>query len=257
MEKHRKRERQCKRMHMDENWKKRQRISKIVTGLLVIVVGIIVLMKQMGTAFPHWLLSWKTLLIGIGVVHLIKHNFKNIAGYVLILIGSVFLMKDILPYWIDPKFVWPVIIIGFGILIVSKSIFREKKNISFIEDELSFNEVDSEDFIKAEAFFGGVTKNVVSKNFKGASVSCVFGGTELNFTQADFEKKAIIDLNCVFGGTTLIVPSDWKIVSNLTSVFGGIEDKRPTDSLNLENDSKTLILKGKCVFGGVEIDSYE
>ncbi len=256
METYKKRERACKRMHMDENGQKRQRISKIVTGLLVIAVGVVILMKQMGMDFPHWLLSWKTLLIGIGIVNLIRHNFRNIAGYILILIGSVFILHDLLPYWINPKFVWPVIIIGVGILIVAKTAFGEKKNISFIGDEHSFYEVDSEDFIKAESFFGGVTKNVVSKNFKGASVSSVFGGTELNLMQTDFEKKAVINVTCVFGGTTLLIPSDWKVVSDLTSVFGGIEDKRSTDSLNLENDSKVLVLKGKCVFGGVEIDSY-
>jgi predicted membrane protein len=257
MEKYNRRERQCKGIQMDENWKKRQRLSKIITGLLVIGVGVIIMMKQMGMVLPGWILSWKTLLIAIGFTHLIRHNFKGMAGYVLILIGTVFLFNDLLPLGINPKFVWPVAIIGFGILIVSKTVFGEKKNISFIGDEKSFYEVDSDDFIKAESFFGGVTKNVVSKNFKGASVSCVFGGTELNLMQTDFEKKAVIDLNCVFGGVTMIIPSDWKVVSDLTSVFGGIEDKRPVDSLNLENDAKVLVLRGKCVFGGVEIDSYK
>lgn len=256
MEKYRRRERSCKNLHMDENWKKRQQISKIVTGLFVITAGVLFLVKQMGTPIPHWVLSWKTLLIGIGIVHLIKHNFKNVAGYILILIGGIFILKDNLTELIDPKIVWPVVVIGIGIIILFKSMFGEKKNISFIKEKLSFDEVDSDDFIKAEAFFGGVSKNVVSKNFKGASVSSIFGGTELNFSQADIETKAVIDVNCVFGGMTLIVPADWKIVSDLTSVFGGIEDKRPTDSLNLENSTKTLVLKGKCVFGGVEIDTY-
>lgn len=242
---------------MDESSKKRHHLSKIITGLLIVGVGVVILMKQMGMHLPNWILSWKTLLIAIGITHLIKHNFKGMAGYVLILIGTVFLFNDIFPLGINAKFIWPVVIIGFGILVISKTVFGEKKNISFIGDEKSFYEVDSEDYIKAESFFGGVTKNVVSKNFKGASVSSVFGGTELNLMQTDFEKKAVIDLNCVFGGASLIIPSDWKVVSDLTSVFGGIEDKRSVSSLNMENDSKVLILKGKCIFGGVEIDSYQ
>ena len=73
--------------------------------------------------------------------------------------------------------------------------------------------------------------------------------------QASFENKATIDMNCIFGGITLIVPPDWKIVSQLTSAFGGIEDKRQLDTLQDGSSQKVLYLKGKCVFGGVEIDS--
>jgi predicted membrane protein len=242
---------------MDEDWQKRQRISKIVTGLLIIAAGILIMLKQMGIFIPHWILSWKMLLIAIGFLTLIKHKFKNTGGYIMIMIGTAFLLKDIVPGWIDPKFIWPVIIIGVGILIIAKTIIFDPKKKMLLTDEPPFRDVSSEDFIQASAFFGGVTKSIFSKNFKGASISSVFGGTEINLIQTDFEGEATIDLTCVFGGTTLIIPSDWKVKSDLTSVFGGIEDKRMMISSALINESKTLILKGTCVFGGIELHSYE
>jgi len=242
---------------MDENWQKRQRTSKIVTGLIIILAGALVLVKQMGFFVPHWILSWKMLLIAIGFVTLIKHNFKNTGGYIMILIGATFLLHELMPFWINPKFLWPLIVIGIGVLIIAKTLVFDQKKKSGLNTSSTMDGSHSEDFVQAGAFFGGVTKNVFSKNFKGASVSCVFGGTEINLMQADFEGEAVVDITCVFGGATLIIPADWKVRSDLTSVFGGIEDKRVLLPQDLMSESKLLILKGTCVFGGIELHGYE
>jgi len=256
MEKLKMKQSHLKTKMMDENWVKRQRVAKILTGILVISVGVIIFMKQMGYAMPHWVLSWKTLLIAIGVTHLIKHNFKGIAGYVLIVIGTIFILNDLLTIGISPQFILPIALVGLGIMIISKSFFSSKKKIEFIEKQMATFEIDEDDFTQVDSYFGGVSKNIVSKNFKGASITSIFSGAEINLMQASFENKATIDMNCIFGGITLIVPPDWKIVSQLTSAFGGIEDKRQLDTLQDGSSQKVLYLKGKCVFGGVEIDSY-
>lgn len=256
MEKRKIKKAHLKAMMMDENWVKRQRLAKLLTGVLVITVGVIIFMKQMGFAMPHWVLSWKTLLIAIGTTHLIKHNFKGMAGYVLIIIGTVFILNDLLTIGISPQFILPIALVALGIMIISKSIFNSKKKVEFIAKQMATFEIDEDDFTQVDSYFGGVSKNVVSKNFKGAAITSIFSGAEINLMQADFENKATVDVNCVFGGVTLIVPPDWKVVSKLTSVFGGIEDKRPHDVLLDETKHKVLYLKGKCIFGGVEIDSY-
>ena len=54
----------------------------------------------------------------------------------------------------------------------------------------------------------------------------------------------------------LIVPAHWQIKSELITVFGGMEDKRQMLQ-NSEIETKTLVLKGNCVFGGVEIKSFK
>jgi hypothetical protein len=64
----------------------------------------------------------------------------------------------------------------------------------------------------------------------------------------------VIDITQVFGGTKLIVPSHWRLSTEMTAFFGSIEDKReqpvgaPTD--------KTLVIQGTSVFGGIEIRNY-
>lgn len=243
-------------IQMDENWETRQRNAKLVGGLFVITAGVLILLKQTGMPIPQWLLSWEMILIAIGLVMLIKHDFKKTGAYILILIGTLFLLNDFLPELIEARFIWPILIIVVGISMLLKSGFLDSKKKTITPDSADFKDMSSEDFVHSSSFFSGITKKVVSKNFKGASVTSVFGGNEINLSQADFKGEALMDITCVFGGVTLIIPSNWKIKSDLTSVFGGIEDQRPSVMSDSISEEKTLILKGACVFGGIEIHSY-
>lgn len=238
---------------MDENWERNQRNSKIFGGLLVITAGVLILLSKLGFAFPPFLLSWEMILIAIGSMMLIKHNFKKPGAYILIFIGGVFMLNDIMPNLINPGFVWPVLIIALGISMIIKT-SSKKKHLP--QPSVDFNDVPKEDYLNAAAFFSGITKKIVTKSFKGATISSVFGGNEINLSQADFTGEAVVDVTCVFGGVTLIVPSHWKIKSDLTSVFGGIDDQRPVAMNDTTAEEKTLVLKGACVFGGIEIHSY-
>jgi predicted membrane protein len=231
--------------------------AKLLMGLFVILFGVLILFKQMGMEFPRYLISWEIILIMIGLVMLVKHNFKKTSAYVLIIIGSVFLINDFFPFTIQTKFIWPALIIFFGASILIKAMRGQKKNpyAKTVSQEQKSSSENGENYVSATAFFGGVTKNVVSKDFKGANITTIFGGTEINLSHADIQSRAVIDVSAIFGGITLIIPSNWKVQSEMTSVFGGIEDKRPAYNLQ-EDESKLLILKGNCVFGGVEIASY-
>lgn len=238
---------------MEKNHQK----SKVIGGLLVIVAGILVLLHQMHLPIPKWLLSWEMILIAIGFVMLIKHNFQKTGAYIMILIGGVFMLKDFYPTLIETRFVWPVLIIVFGISMLLKNTkWSSKKKLKAVDAAEDLKNINSDDYVNSASLFSGITKRVVSKNFKGASISSIFGGNEINLSQADFSGEAVIDITCVFGGVTLIVPSQWKVKSDLTSVFGGIDDQRPIMVLESISEDKLLVLKGSCVFGGIEILSY-
>ena len=236
--------------------KQKHQQSKILVGLLVIAFGILVLLRQMGVIIPGFLFSWKVLLIAIGLVMLIKHGFQKTSAYVLILIGSIFLFNDFYPDVIEIRLVLPVVIIVAGVSILVKAMGMNKSpKVTLFKDEKQTDFGSPDDYVTSSAIFGSDTKNIVSKNFKGANITTVFGGTELNFMHADFENEATIDLTTVFGGVTLIIPANWTVASELTTIFGGIDDKRSISSVE-QLDNKTIILKGSCVFGGVDISNY-
>jgi predicted membrane protein len=134
---------------------------------------------------------------------------------------------------------------------------KKKKDSAGIEEATIIDETHNhkEDFLDSTCIFSGSKKIIISKNFKGGDVVTVFGGTELDFSQADMTKPVTLEITTIFGGTKLIIPSNWEIKSEAVMIFGGIEDKRRMQTITGEPE-KTLILRGTVLFGGIEIKSY-
>jgi predicted membrane protein len=221
------------------------------------------LLRGLDIHVPSWLYHPSSFLIAIGIVVLIKHKFQNITGYILILIGVLFKLRYFFPDVINLNLIFPLIAIVIGVSMVMRSKDggrREKKKWDKIKKNPGFmgfgeNEISPDDFVDSVSIFGSVKKQITTKTFKGADMFTLFGGTEINLTQASFESKAVIDLVTIFGGAEIIVPSDWHVRSEIVSILGGVEDNRYHRPV-AENDQKVLVLKGTCVFGGVEIKSY-
>lgn len=252
--------------YYDEKYTMRHRMSKIFIGIAVLVAGVLLLLRQTGSEIPHWLLSWPMVLVVGGMAAAIKHGFRRIHPYVIMLIGLLFLADKIYGNLELKPYIWPLVIMIIGLIIIFKPRRKHwrhhrhhwKHNYArdYYYEKKKYGTMNNEDFLDVNAVFGTVTRNVISKNFKGGEVNAAFGGAEINLSQADFEGTVELELNQVFGGTKLIVPSHWRIQAEQSAVFGGIEDKRPVMPATSLADNKVLVLKGNCVFGGIEIRSY-
>jgi len=110
--------------------------------------------------------------------------------------------------------------------------------------------------LNISSVFSGVERKILSKNFKGGRIACVFGGAEIDFTQADIQGEVLLKIEQVFGGTKLIVPNNWTVVNDIDGVFHGAEDKRTNFSANTTDPNKVLRVKGSAVFAGIEIKSF-
>ena len=174
------------------------------------------------------------------------------------IVGGVFLFDRINPDISMRRYIWPMALIAVGMFFIIRPRRRnwdnwsEKKSGDIPGMSESWSD---EDFVDSTSIFGGAKKNIISKNFKGGDLVNIFGGTDLDLTQADFAGKATIELTTIFGGTKLIVPSNWSIKSEAVIIFGGLEDKRKMPAIS-ETPDKVLILKGTVIFGGIEIKSY-
>jgi len=262
-----------RRQRWGDNMHRHQRHGHIWTGLILLIVGVAALLKAAMVPMPSWLFTWPMILILIGFISGVKHNFRNFSWFFLMLIGGAFLMGYIIPDLELRKFIWPGVLILIGIAFMLKPRHRswrtyppdqsgEKKttatsNADNVEEARVIDESEnsSEDILDTTSIFGGIKKNILSKNFRGGDITNIMGGTELNFSQADIKGEVILDMTEVFGGTKLVVPADWDVKSDIVAIFGGIEDKRSLENASI-NPSKVLLLKGTSIFAGIEIRNF-
>ncbi len=230
--------------------------SRFWIGVFLVAAGTVLFASKMGLDVPHWLLSWETFLIALGLLIGFKNKFRNPASFILILIGGASLLDDFVPDMNVGNYISPIIIIVLGLTFI----LRPKKYKSGWRrpdvnnaDAFAQPAAGYEELIEITAIFGGVKKRILSKNFRGGDITAFMGGAELNLSQSDIQTFAVLDVSAVFGGVKLIVPPDWDVQNKATAIFGGLEDKR---MMHAGVSNKVLIIDGVAVFGGVEIRSY-
>ncbi|WP_118972439.1 LiaF transmembrane domain-containing protein [Taibaiella koreensis] len=256
--------------------RKRPEPNHKLGGLVLIVIGVLFLLNripQTAGLFPHWFFTWPMILIAIGIFTGVKNGFRHMSWLILVLIGCYFMLyeNNLIALNLRP-YVLPAGLILLGILVLIKrnrfhkhydrchgrrhprGRFGGRHWEPVAGDDDQTNDI-SDDVISVSSTFGNMERNVFSKNFRGGNISSVFGGCQVNFTQADFQGTAVVDVSVMFGGVDIVIPANWNLKNELSVVFGGIEDRRMMSSTAHES-GKTLILKGNVMFGGVEIKSF-
>jgi len=232
----------------------------LLTGLFILAIGVVALMRTSIPGFPSWAFGWEILLLAFGLFIGFRHNFRGGAWLVLVLVGGIFLLRRIYPAFSFNQ-IWPVVLIVVGLFIILRPRRRWKfdgsKKTDGSSDSVFTEDIDysKDDFVESTSIFGGAKKIIISKNFRGGDLVNIFGGTELDLSQADFTGTSVIELTTIFGGTKLLVPSNWSVKSEAVTIFGGIEDKRRMQTVT-EASEKTLLIRGTVIFGGIDIKSF-
>ena len=108
------------------------------------------------------------------------------------------------------------------------------------------------DYINSVAVFGEMKRTIISKDFKGGKIQNLFGKTVLDFSCADIQGMAVMDISEAFGETIIIVPADWRVESDQTLVLATYDDKRQISSQNI-NPNKVLIITGFSMFAAIKV----
>lgn len=253
----------------DKRHSKNDSIIGLLIGFLLIGGGLVYLLYNFG--FIEWkvvriVISFPSILLIISLFWIfLKDSFFGFMG---LLVSLVFLLSKISRYYpelinfpyqnISFKYtILPILFIIIGISIISKIIAKPKRISSEqnaeTNDRMKENGFTNRLFSSKNVIFGASKNIVIAPIFKGTDINTIFGGAVLDLRKTDIEEgETSIEVNVVFGGVEIYVPSNWEVIINTSNVIGATEDKRfYTDEKAFSN--KKLIIKGSCVFGGIEI----
>lgn len=242
-----------------EDFVARRKRGRSIGGIILILIGTALLLQRLDLDIPGWVFSWQMILIVIGLALGFKHNFRGGPWFAMMAVGGIFLAGEILHWpYNTAKFIWPVVLIAIGITALFKRHNEHMfKDTRYFASDITDGDISADDdTINISSCFSGLEKVVTSKNFKGGYVSNVFGGTDLNLMQADINGTVTLEVTAIFGGCEIVVPANWMVKVDISTIMGGVEEKRPSALLGSIDKDKVLLLKGSCIFGGVEIKSF-
>ncbi len=255
----------------------------VTFGLVLIIVGAVILLKSIGAIAPFDIdLGFPFIMIALGVVIGLRSRFRNPAWIILLLIG----VANAIPEFRIGRMESDDVAVAIGFIFLGAYVMRRRRwqatSVDAAEDwrtPPSLGDKVANAFgdsrpgydaaaanapyigegprtINSFALFSGRKEIITSKDFRGGRVASVFGGTQLNLMNANSTARHIvIDVTAALGGVEIVIPSHWELVNEIDAIFGGVDDGRMVRTQPTES-SKTLVIRGFCMMGGVEIKSY-
>lgn len=119
--------------------------------------------------------------------------------------------------------------------------------------EEHFSEVINEpdgNVVSCSASFGSSMKYINTDNFEKGYIKCSFGAMKVYFDNAEIKSgNAEVYLDISFSGVELYIPKTWRVVLDVNTSLGGIDEK----NRNHGSASPVLTIKGNISLSGVEI----
>ena len=228
------------------NCGKRSATGSLISGLAIAVVGIVLLLGQFGYLDVQNLWHfWPVFFIISGIAKITSSNYTSprIWGGFLILLGVILTMHEFGRFPVGIGHLWPLFIIVGGLLLMWQA-YDARRN----------GEVSGEDDVTVFSVFGGSEQHINSQSFRGGQLFAIFGGYQINLTQAEIEgTQAIIDATSIFGGGEIRIPRHWNVLVRGIGIFGGYGDETGKMPADMTKPPKTLIVKGVAMFGGVAV----
>lgn len=216
----------------------------LVLGVTFIVIGAIWALDNIEVIpwqIKDYLFNWENLCIAIGgYLLLTKENIR--LGAILLALGVFFAIDDWFDIDVSIWSLWPLGLVFIGIYLIG----RNKSSIEVLDQPNEGNTIED------TAIFSGGDKVITSQDFKGGTLTAMFGGSNIDLTTSNISSTpAVVDVFFMFGGSKIRVPHNWQVEFKVLNLFGGLSDKR--QFTQNPDGQKKLIIKGLIIFGGSEV----
>jgi predicted membrane protein len=235
---------------------------RFVLGFFLVLMGIALTLDQLGVVPAHHLMRfWPAILIVLGLSMLQRSRKRGaLSGVLLIIVGTWLLLNTLglvsLRLW---EFLWPLVLVVIGARIMmrnhARSASEEPPRIATASTPPSMSAAPGvSDHVSQFALLSSCRRRWGSATFGSADVTCVLGGCELDLREAliGADGTAEIDAFVLMGGINVFVPPNWTVVTQVTPLLGGVEDK--TRSIPA-SPARRLIVRGTVIMGGIEISN--
>ena len=218
---------------------------QLFVGIIVIVVGVLMTLDNLQVLdAARYLRFWPTGLIALGLIKV--WNSRDgmggaFGGFIFVVIGTWLLLEQTALVRVSFWDIWPALLVFFGLFLVWQGLSGPRPQSAL---------KDSNSLMCATALLGGVARGNNSSAFRGGELTAMMGGCEIDLRHASIGGEAVFDVFALWGGIEIRVPPDWTVVSRITPILGGVDDKtRPPQGASRH----CLVLRGFIVMAGVEI----
>jgi predicted membrane protein len=222
---------------------------RIILGLIVIGLGVLFTLDNLGVIAAGELLRWwPALLLAYGLSRLTGTGCGRslTAGVFFTLLGALLLLREFGLVQLDPWDFWPVLLIAIGGSMLTGALRRSRG-----ADAPLPSGADAGSTFNQFVVWAGIERKVVSLDFRGGDVTAIMGGADIDLRQAKLPGgRAIIDVTVIWGGVNLYVPGDWTVTVEALPLMAGIEDATRAPAGEARGH---LVVRGVVLMGGVEI----
>ncbi len=237
-------------------FQRRRRVTLFYVAFGFIAAGVLQLGYNAGWIPYYWyhiLFSWPMILVLVGFGSFFQWKIGQ--GIALWATAAFFLVPRVTGEgYIDLWDYWPVFLIIGGVGMLLDAVVFPKRN-QWKHGQSGDGDVREEDgYVYAISSFHSLRHTVTASVFKGARLEASFGSIALDLRHTRLEAaETYIDISNSFAGIELFVPSNWNVVIDARTSFGGLDDKR---FMGYDVDyAHKLVIRGNTSFGGVEIKS--
>lgn len=213
--------------------------ARVFFGVLVVAFGGLLLLDNLdvldaGEIIGTW---WPVVIILGGILSFAANPRHWVIPLILVGGGSAVLLRT--TGVVDTlSVVFPVLVILVGVFLLFGRGFGSTRR-------------ETGDTVNSFNLFSGSELASQSATFQGGRIGAVFGGAELDLTNATPAPGATLDVFTAFGGVEVTVPRGWRVDINGFPVFGGYENATAKDELS--ENAPVLTIDATVLFGGLDV----
>lgn len=229
-----------------------KRKKEVFWGLLLIFAAVFIIVNKLGVFqdIGVFTIICTIFLVGILIENLIQRSYGGILfslAFLGILYDRQLGIESLTPI--------PILVVALLGTIGLNMIFNGGKHRKIEghnwEEVKEVIDAEDEEQVQCSVSFSAAAKYISSSHFRRAFLKSYFGSMSVYFDNAVIDGgKAVAEVDISFGNMELYIPRDWKVVLDVDTSFGGIEEK---GRYNPADEGNTLLISGRVSFGELEI----